>query len=251
MALATAMSSVGIEAEAGGTAMTQTLSAIESAAAKGGDSLQQFADVAGVSATEFAKLWSTSPITAIQKFIAGLGQLDEKGESAVLVLDEMGLSGVRQSNMLKSLALASDTLSGAVALSSQAWSENTALSEEAGKRYATTESRIEMCKNAAVGLQAAIGDALTPALGNLADAGTEGFVWASQFIEQNPALVQAFTAAAVAMGVVTASVTAYTVGVKAAEIATTAFNAILDANPMYLVGHSCSWPPSLRLLRWR
>lgn len=236
MALATAMSSVGIEAEAGGTAMTQTLSAIESAAAKGGDSLQQFADVAGVSATEFAKLWSTSPITAIQKFIAGLGQLDEKGESAVLVLDEMGLSGVRQSNMLKSLALASDTLSGAVTLSSQAWSENTALSEEAGKRYATTESRIEMCKNAAVGLQAAIGDALTPALGNLADAGTEGFVWAAQFIEQNPALVQAFTAAAVAMGVVTASVTAYTVGVKAAEIATTAFNAILDANPMYLVG---------------
>ena len=160
----------------------------------------------------------------------------KKGESAVLVLDEMGLSGVRQSNMLKSLALASDTLSGAVTLSSQAWSENTALSEEAGKRYATTESRIEMCKNAAVGLQAAIGDALTPALGNLADAGTEGFVWAAQFIEQNPALVQAFTAAAVAMGVVTASVTAYTVGVKAAEIATTAFNAILDANPMYLVG---------------
>ena len=44
MALATAMSSVGIEAEAGGTAMTQTLSAIESAAAKGGDSLQQFAE---------------------------------------------------------------------------------------------------------------------------------------------------------------------------------------------------------------
>ena len=192
MALATAMSSVGIEAEAGGTAMTQTLSAIESAAAKGGDSLQQFADVAGVSATEFAKLWSTSPITAIQKFIAGLGQLDEKGESAVLVLDEMGLSGVRQSNMLKSLALASDTLSGAVALSSQAWSENTALSEEAGKRYATDRKpNRDVQKRRAVGLPAAIGDALTPALGNLADAGSEGFVWAAQFIEQNPALVQA------------------------------------------------------------
>ncbi|MHC5848294.1 phage tail tape measure protein, partial [Streptococcus pyogenes] len=37
LALATAMSSVGIEAEAGGTAMTQSLSAIERAVASGGD----------------------------------------------------------------------------------------------------------------------------------------------------------------------------------------------------------------------
>lgn len=72
--------------------MTQTLTAIEKAVAEGGDSLAQFADVSGMSAEQFAAAWQNDPITAIQAFIEGLGKLDEKGESATLVLDEMGLS---------------------------------------------------------------------------------------------------------------------------------------------------------------
>jgi len=110
MALAAAMSSVGIEAEAGGTAMTQTLNAIETAVANGEDSLQSFADVAGMSADEFAETWNTDALDALTAFIRGLGNLDEQGESAVLVLDDLGLSGIRQSNMLKSLALAADEM---------------------------------------------------------------------------------------------------------------------------------------------
>lgn len=235
MALSTAMSSVGIEAEAGGTAMTQTLTAIESAVAKGGDGLEQFARISGVSAQEFSKLWGTSAITAVQKFIAGLGQLGDKGESATLVLDDMGLSGVRQSSMLKSLALASDKLSGAVDLSNLAWEENTALTDEAGKRYATTESRLAMCGNAAENLKASIGDVLTPALNELADTGIDGFQWAADFIDQNPWIIQALTAALAGTVALTAGVTAYTVSVKLASIATGAFQKILDKNPLFLV----------------
>ena len=164
LGLATAMSSVGIEAEAGGTAMTQTLTAIEKAAVEGGDSLDQFAKVAGMSSSEFAKQWNEKPIEAIQSFIKGLGELDGKGESATLMLDEMGLSGVRQSNMLKSLALASDTLSGAVDMSTQAWEENAALTNEAGTRYETTESKLKMLRNEAVDAAIEFGGPLVDAL---------------------------------------------------------------------------------------
>lgn len=147
LGLATAMSSVGIDAEAGGTAMTQTLTAIEQAAASGGEQLDKFANIAGMSSEQFANTWKSKPIEAIQAFIKGLGELDSKGESATLVLDEMGLSGVRQSNMLKSLALASDTMTSAVDTSNKAWSENTALTKEANTRYETTESKLKMLKN--------------------------------------------------------------------------------------------------------
>ncbi len=147
LGLSTAMSSVGIEAEAGGTAMTQTLAAIEAAVAEGGEDLQKFAKVAGESSEEFVSKWKEHPIEAIQDFIKGLGRLDEQGTSATLVLDDMGLSGVRQSNMLKSLALAADTMTGAVELSNQAWDENTALTNEASTRYETTESKLGMLKN--------------------------------------------------------------------------------------------------------
>lgn len=166
LGLATAMSSVGIEAEAGGTAMTQTLSAIESAVAAGGEDLQKFATVAGESAQEFADKWKNHPIEAIQDFIRGLGKLDEKGESATMVLDDMQLSGVRQSNMLKSLALAADTMTGAVDLSNRAWSENTALTNEASTRYETTESKLRMLKNQVVDMAIDFGGPFVDALKN-------------------------------------------------------------------------------------
>ena len=166
LGLATAMSSVGIEAEAGGTAMTQTLSAIESAVAAGGEDLQKFATVAGESAQEFADKWKNHPIEAIQDFIRGLGKLDEKGESATMVLDDMQLSGVRQSNMLKSLALAADTMTGAVDLSNKAWSENTALTNEASTRYETTESKLRMLKNQVVDMAINFGGPFVDALKN-------------------------------------------------------------------------------------
>lgn len=171
LGLATAMSSVGIEAEAGGTAMTQTLSAIESAVAAGGEDLQKFATVAGMSAQEFANKWNEHPIEAIQGFIKGLGELDEKGSSATLVLDDMGLSGVRQSNMLKSLALAADTMTNAVDMSNKAWNENTALTNEANKRYETTESKLKMLRNEVKDVAIDFGGPFVDALRNGLEAG--------------------------------------------------------------------------------
>ncbi|MCO4687247.1 Chromosome partition protein Smc [Streptococcus infantarius subsp. infantarius] len=166
LGLATAMSSVGIEAEAGGTAMTQTLSAIESAVAAGGEDLQKFAIVAGESSEEFASKWKNKPVEAIQDFIRGLGTLDERGASATMVLDDMGLSGVRQSNMLKSLALAADTMTGAVDMSNRAWNENTALTNEASTRYETTESKLKMLKNQVVDIAIDSGGPFVDALKN-------------------------------------------------------------------------------------
>lgn len=167
MALATAMSSVGIEAEAGGTAMTQTFNEIEKAVANGGDTLAEFARVSGMSAEEFSSVWKTSPITAIQSFISGLGKLDEQGESAVLVLDNLGLTGIRQSNMLKSLGLASDLLADSIDTANNAWEENTALVNEAETRYGTTESKLAMLRNSAQNLAASFGELLTPMLDSL------------------------------------------------------------------------------------
>ncbi|MCO4627694.1 hypothetical protein Si044o_01654 [Streptococcus infantarius subsp. infantarius] len=146
--------------------MTQTLAAIESAVAAGGEDLQKFAIVAGESSEEFASKWKNKPVEAIQDFIRGLGTLDERGASATMVLDDMGLSGVRQSNMLKSLALAADTMTGAVDMSNRAWNENTALTNEASTRYETTESKLKMLKNQVVDMAIDFGGPFVDALKN-------------------------------------------------------------------------------------
>lgn len=232
MALATAMSSVGIEAEAGGTAMTQTLSAIETAVANGGDKLAEYARISGVSAKKFSSLWKTHAVDALQLFIAGLGKLDEQGESATIVLDDLGLSGVRQSNMLKSLSLAAETMTGAVDLANEAWTENTALTEEAGKRYETTESKLAMASNAFDNLKVAIGDQLNPVLEKCAEGGAQAFTWAADFIDKNSWVVGALTSVTTAVGLLAVGVAGYNIATTIAIPATEAFTAALLANPV-------------------
>ena len=224
MALAAAMSSVGIEAEAGGTAMTQTLNAIEKAVATGEDSLQSFADVAGMSADSFAEMWSTDALGALTAFIRGLGNLDEQGESAVLVLEDLGLTGIRQSNMLKSLALAADQMDSAVQTANTAWDENIALTNEANKRYATTQSKLDMMQNAYNNLKVAVGDAFTPALRDAYDAGTDVLNVLGEFVQENPALVKGVATFTGVVGGATVALTAYAAiskVIKALDIATT------------------------------
>lgn len=179
LALATAMSSVGIEAEAGGTAMTQTLTAISKAIANGGDKLEKFAKVSGMSSAEFVKAWSEDPITAISAFIGGLGKMNENGEDTIALLDDLDLAGIRQSNMLKSLALAHDTLDSAIKTSHSAWEENTALSEEASKRYQTLASQLQILKNKLYNLAEAFGEILLPIINKIVDGLQNAINWFS------------------------------------------------------------------------
>lgn len=204
LALSAAMSSVGIQAEAGGTAMTQTLSAMTAAVADfeagSTDDLEAIANVANMSAQDFANAWNTKPVEAVQAFISGLGSLDEKGENATLVLDELGMSGVRQSNMLKSLALASDVLTDAIGTSTEAYKENSALSAEAEKRYGTMAAKIAQLKNRITEVAVEIGDTLMPYLEKAMNF-VEGLVekWKALDDEHKEAILK-FAAIAAAVG---------------------------------------------------
>lgn len=175
LGLATAMSSVGIEAEAGGTAMTQTLTAIGNAVSLTGkdaeDKLNLIAETAGMTAEEFQQAWKEKPVEALQSFIKGLQNAHNEGKNMNGILDDLDMKGVRQSNMLKSLALASDKMGAAVKRSNEAWKNNTALTDEANKRYATTESKLKIFKNKLTDIAIEIGGPVIDALSSMLDAG--------------------------------------------------------------------------------
>lgn len=168
LGLATAMSSVGIEAEAGGTAMNQTLTGIGKAVAGVGkgakEKLQLIASTAGMTAEQFSTAWKQKPAEALQAFIKGLQKAHEEGKNMDGILAELDMSGIRQGNMLKSLASASDKMGEAVRRSNSAWKENTALTTEAKKRYETTESQLKIFKNQITDLAIEFGGPLLKAM---------------------------------------------------------------------------------------
>ena len=190
LGLATAMSSVGIEAEAGGTAMTQTLTAIGNAVSlttkDSADDLALIAKVAGTTSEEFQQAWKEKPAEALQSFIKGLNTAREKGANMDAILMKLGMTGIRQGNMLKSLALSSDKMSAAVNRSNQAWKENTALTNEANKRYETTESQLKMFRNQLTDIAIEFGGPLIKAL-------REGLNAAKPWIENLSELAKKFS----------------------------------------------------------
>lgn len=200
LALSAAMSSVGIEAEAGGTAMTQTLTSISQAVSAGGDDLNRLAQVAGKSAQDFAKEWKSSPVTALQEFISGLSDMNAAGEDTYALLDELGMSGVRQSNMLQSLALASDQLTSAIDVSNQAYKENTALTEEAEKRYQTFNSQLSQTKEMATNVGIQFGEIMMPYVQKLLEK-IQGLVeWFSKLDTGTKEIIVKMAAIAAATG---------------------------------------------------
>lgn len=174
LGLATAMSSVGIEAEAGGSAMTQTLTGIGKAVSGVGkgakEKLELIASTAGMTAEQFSTAWKQKPAEALQQFIKGLQRAHDEGKNMDGILDELGMTGIRQGNMLKSLASASDKMSEAVSRSNTAWKENNALTNEASKRYETTESQLKIFKNKLTDIAIEFGGPLLKALNSGLDA---------------------------------------------------------------------------------
>lgn len=170
VALAAAMSSLGLEAEAGGTAMTTVLKKMQTAVGEGGKTLQGFAKVARVSSQEFAQTFKTEPIKALDMFIKGLSQSSKEGENLTTILGDLGIKGIRETDTMLRLAGASDILSEAVELSTEAWKENTALANEVAQRYATTESRLKILWNRIKDLSISFGESLAPAIMDALDA---------------------------------------------------------------------------------
>lgn len=184
LALATAMSSVGIEAEAGGSAMSKLLKQIQVAVETGSDDLQDFAKVAGMSVNEFKQLFEKDAVKALSSFISGLNDTERNGKSAIVILEEMGLTEVRLSNTVLSLANASDVMTDAIDTASDAWEDNTALTNEANKRYDTLESKIKICMNKLKDFAITIGNKLMPSIEKIVDSIGDFADWLSKLSDE-------------------------------------------------------------------
>lgn len=129
-----------------------------------GTNLEDFSKVSGMTTEQFKKAWKEDAAGALSAFIKGLGDAETKGESAITMLSEMGLTEVRLRDSLLRAANAGDLFNNALSTGTKAWNENVALANEANKRYETTESKLKMLKNEIIANGIALGDELKPTL---------------------------------------------------------------------------------------
>ena len=170
MGFASALSSVGIEAEAGGSAISRVFVDVAQAVDKGGVQVERFARVAGMSVDSFSEKFRTDAAGAVTAFVEGLGRVEASGGSAFQTLEDLGLSEIRVRDTLLRAANASDLLRTSVDLGTKAWTDNLALTQEASKRYETAESKIKMARNQLNNAAIDVGAVVLPAFASAAES---------------------------------------------------------------------------------
>lgn len=163
-AFASTVTSVGVQAEAGGTALSKVFLKIRDAVIDGSDKLDVFARVAGMSATEFSRAFRDDAAGTIALWIEGVGNMERAGKSTTAVFEELGIADVRLMASIRGTAAAEGLLNEQLIMARDAWRQNNALQIEADRRYATTAARFGLLRNAAVELGIQLGDMLLPAL---------------------------------------------------------------------------------------
>lgn len=162
LALSTSLSSVGIEAEMGGSAISTTMTQIDKDVALQSENLKVWAKTAGLSSKEFASAWSSDAYGTLQKVLSGMAKTKDEGGNLNVLLEDLGINGIRQGDMLKRLSSATGLMSDMTTLANSAWAENTALSTEANTRYATMASKLQILKNKFTDLGIEVGNKLMP-----------------------------------------------------------------------------------------
>lgn len=195
LGMATALSSVGIASESGGTSLTKMTQKIQNAIETGSEDLNAFAEVAGVTADEFSKKWQESPVEAINMFLGGLNKTYKEGGSVMKLLDELGFNEVRLRNAASALATSEKDLGYYVGLANQAWDKNSALQTEVGRKYDTVASKQKMLKNSMELARIEIGEALLPVMAQIVTTARDIIVPIAEWIDKNPELVQAIASA--------------------------------------------------------
>jgi len=201
---ASALSSVGIQAEAGGTAISTVMIDMAQSVATGNAGLEKFAEVAGMTAASFSNLFKTDSSAALQAFIGGLGELQAAGGNVFQTLEDLGFADVRVRDTLLRLAGANDVVTSSLETANAAWVANTALSAEAAIRYQTTESQLKIMRNRMSDLGITINDAMKASTGPLVTGFNEFLLSLDRAMlslaETNPQIIQ--------LGVVLAGVVA-------------------------------------------
>lgn len=163
LGLSTALSSLGIEAAAGGGSVSKMLKTIDIAVSTGNDSLSDFAEVSGMTSQQFQKAWGEDAAGTFLKFVEGIG----KSSDVTKTLNDLGITEIRQSQAMGALAQSSDVLASALNVSKNAWNDNSAMANEAEKRYATLKSQLSQTWEAVKQAGNELGQAFTPTLTDL------------------------------------------------------------------------------------
>lgn len=115
IALSSTFASLGIAPERARGSVQRIFGEITASVSEGGEALQAFSDVSGLSAQTFAEQWQSNPQAAFSAFIQGLDRVAKSGGDTNAMLKDLGIGAVRDIQALQALANNTEVYNAALA----------------------------------------------------------------------------------------------------------------------------------------
>lgn len=178
--LSGALSSLKVPPERSRSTILQFFETLNMAVAAGGDKLEDFAKVVGVSAEQLESMVRSGQGTGIlEQFLGNVSTADTI--EVTQALENLGLAGLRTNPTIRALAGNMDLVTQSLADGERGWRENTELQRQMDIIMSTLSAKWQVFLNAAMNVAATIGSAVAPAfadlLGHITDVliGLQGF----------------------------------------------------------------------------
>lgn len=164
--LSGALASLKVPPERSRSTILQFFETLNMAVAEGGDKLDNFASVVGVTASELDSMVRNGQGEDIlSRFIGNVSTADTI--EITQALDALGLAGLRTNPTIRALAGNMNLLQSSIGTGAQGWTENIELQRQMAFVLDDLNTKWVTFLNAAMNAGAAIGSSVGPAIGNL------------------------------------------------------------------------------------
>ena len=138
---------MGIQVRLAGTEVLQTFEKMDDAIHQGGPLLKDFANISGMTAEQFKKVFSRNAVEALQAFVAGLHKSVEAGADAGNVLEHFGLKGSMALKVIGGLSTNQDQLAKAINIANDSMNNQSKLDQEAAAMWESMGSKLQILWN--------------------------------------------------------------------------------------------------------
>lgn len=171
------------------------------------NSLQMIADIAHMSASEFAETWEADPTAALEAFIKGLNDVEGSGGSADKVLQDLGITAVRQKQAIEGLMQTVGGLDDNLQMSENAWNgisdqwgQAGDAANEAAKKAEGFSGQIQILKNNWQIFLSELGEGAAPWVKTISDVVSDATGWFSSLSTETKKWIVAVGGIAAAAG---------------------------------------------------
>lgn len=169
--LAGALGELRLPPERSRGSLTTYFQTLNKAVAEGGDKLQSFSNLIGVTAGELEQMVRGGEGAEImRRFLTSLQDFDNVDTTRAL--DELGLAQLRVSDVFQRLSSNVDVFNSNLASGAEGWTDGTELARQYGMVLDDLDSKWQVFLNALAEVAAAFGDKLAPAAKAVLDAVT-------------------------------------------------------------------------------